>query len=96
MLAVGTVVMGLGFIVLGFANGFYVLILFLFLTALGSATQHPLSSALVAGAYANGARRTALGTYNFAGDIGKERLINISHSGSAMAGYVVTVWYWER
>ena len=32
----------------------------------------------------------------FASDIGRERLINISHSGSAMAGYVVTVWYWER
>jgi hypothetical protein len=32
----------------------------------------------------------------FASDIGKERLINISHSGSTMLGYVVTVWYWDR
>lgn len=31
----------------------------------------------------------------FASDIGKERLINISHSGSTMGGYVVTVWYWD-
>ncbi len=30
-----------------------------------------------------------------ASDIGKERLINISHSGSTMGGYVVTVWYWD-
>ena len=32
----------------------------------------------------------------FASDIGKERLINISHSGSTFLGYVVTVWYWDR
>ena len=32
----------------------------------------------------------------FASDIGKERLINISHSGSTMLGYVVTVWCWDR
>ena len=32
----------------------------------------------------------------FASDIGKQRLINISHSASSMGGYIVTVWYWER
>ena len=32
----------------------------------------------------------------YAGDIGRERLINISHSGSMMTGYVVTVWYWDQ
>jgi MFS family permease len=33
--------------------------------------QHPLSSSLVAHAYETGPRRAALGTYNFAGDLGK-------------------------
>jgi MFS family permease len=33
--------------------------------------QHPLSSSIVSKAYEDGNRRTALGTYNFSGDIGK-------------------------
>jgi MFS family permease len=33
--------------------------------------QHPLSSSLVSRAYEAGGRRTAMGTYNFAGDVGK-------------------------
>ena len=32
----------------------------------------------------------------YASDIGRERLINISHSGSSLGGYVVTVWYWDE
>src|SRR6185369_15968352 len=38
---------------------------------LGSGVQHPLSSTLVSNAYDDGGRRTALGTYNFSGDLGK-------------------------
>jgi MFS transporter, FSR family, fosmidomycin resistance protein len=41
---------------------------------LGASTQHPLASALVARAYAGARSLTALGTYNFAGDIGKMAL----------------------
>ena len=37
----------------------------------GSFWQHPLSSSVVAKAYEDGPRRAALGTYNFAGDVGK-------------------------
>ena len=37
----------------------------------GSSTQHPLASSLVARAYNGTGARTALGTYNFAGDLGK-------------------------
>ncbi|MBW8055075.1 MAG: MFS transporter [Nitrospira sp.] len=71
VLAVGTVIAGLGFILLGFADGFYALILCLLVTGLGCGTQHPLSSALVARAFVNERRRTALGMYNFTGDLGK-------------------------
>ena len=39
--------------------------------ALGASTQHPLGSALVARAFAGPRSLKALGTYNFAGDIGK-------------------------
>jgi MFS transporter, FSR family, fosmidomycin resistance protein len=40
----------------------------------GSATQHPLASALIARAYDERGARTAQGTYNFAGDLGKTAL----------------------
>jgi MFS family permease len=38
---------------------------------LGASTQHPLASALMARAFAGARSMKALGTYNFAGDIGK-------------------------
>ena len=37
----------------------------------GAMVQHPLASSLVSHAYETGPRRAALGTYNFAGDLGK-------------------------
>jgi FSR family fosmidomycin resistance protein-like MFS transporter len=43
----------------------------LLIGGLGSSTQHPLASALVARAFAGPRAMKALGTYNFAGDIGK-------------------------
>ena len=44
---------------------------FLLVAGLGSGVQHPLASSLVSRAYETGPRRAALGTYNFAGDLGK-------------------------
>ncbi len=37
----------------------------------GSGVQHPLSSSVISRAFEAGGRRTALGTYNFSGDLGK-------------------------
>jgi MFS transporter, FSR family, fosmidomycin resistance protein len=45
--------------------------LLLVLGGLGASVQHPLCSTLVARAYGGSERRTVLGTYNFAGDLGK-------------------------
>jgi FSR family fosmidomycin resistance protein-like MFS transporter len=47
------------------------LVLALFIGGLGASTQHPLGSALMARAFAGPRSLKALGTYNFAGDIGK-------------------------
>jgi FSR family fosmidomycin resistance protein-like MFS transporter len=47
------------------------LLVALFIGGLGSSAQHPVASALVARAFAGPRSLTALGTYNFAGDIGK-------------------------
>ncbi len=72
LLAVGTVVAALGYLAVATsATGMLPLVGLLLLSGLGSGVQHPLSSSLVAHAYETGPRRAALGTYNFAGDIGK-------------------------
>jgi FSR family fosmidomycin resistance protein-like MFS transporter len=71
LLALGTLVAGLAFIGLGFASGFWMILIALFVAGLGSAVQHPLSSTVISHAYPDEGRRTALGTYNFFGDVGK-------------------------
>jgi MFS family permease len=71
LLAAGTAVTAVGFIASGWAGGFLPLLLLLLAAGLGSGVQHPLSSSLVSKAYETGNRRTALGTYNFSGDVGK-------------------------
>src|SRR6476646_4773190 len=43
----------------------------LILAGVGSAVQHPLCSAIISRAFPQDGRRAALGTYNFAGDVGK-------------------------
>jgi len=43
----------------------------LFSAGLGSSTQHPLASSLMAHAFAGARSMKAIGTYNFSGDLGK-------------------------
>ena len=71
LLAAGTLMTACGFIAAGWAGGFAALLGLLLIAGLGSGVQHPLSSSLVSKAYETGNRRTALGTYNFSGDVGK-------------------------
>ncbi len=71
LLAGGTAVTAVGFVLAGWAGGFAALLACLLLGGLGSGVQHPLSSSLVSKAYDMGPRRMALGTYNFSGDLGK-------------------------
>ena len=71
LLAIGTLVTGLGFMALGTAGGFATLALMLLIAGAGSGTQHPLNATVVAAAYPDQGRRAALGIYNFTGDLGK-------------------------
>ena len=71
LLTLGTACAGIAYILLGFSAGFLAMIGFLFLAGVGNAVQHPLCSSIISNAYADGPRRGALGTYNFAGDVGK-------------------------
>jgi MFS transporter, FSR family, fosmidomycin resistance protein len=71
VLALGTALSGIGYLVAGFSHDFWMVVLALLIGGIGSSTQHPLGSALVARAFAGSRSLKALGTYNFSGDIGK-------------------------
>ena len=71
VLALGTALAGLGYCSPASAAASRMLVVALFVGGLGASTQHPLASALIAHAFAGPRSLKALGTYNFAGDIGK-------------------------
>ena len=71
ILALGTALSGIGYCLAGASAGLGVLMLALFSAGLGSSTQHPLASSLIAHAFSGTRSMKAIGTYNFAGDVGK-------------------------
>ena len=71
VLAAGTALAGLGYCLAPFVHSYGALIAILLIAGLGASTQHPLASALVARAFSGSRSLSALGTYNFAGDLGK-------------------------
>jgi FSR family fosmidomycin resistance protein-like MFS transporter len=74
VLAAGTALIAVGYGLAGLSGSLYGVVIGLLLAGLGGATQHPIASTLVAGAYPGQRSRTALGTYNFTGDLGKVAL----------------------
>lgn len=74
VLAIGTALAGIGYCVAGLSTGFGMLVVALLLGGAGASTQHPLASTLVSRAFSGSRSLKALGTYNFAGDIGKMTL----------------------
>jgi MFS family permease len=87
VLALGTAVAGLGYVFAGLSTGVTTLVAALFVGGLGASTQHPLASSLIAHAFAGSRSLKALGTYNFAGDIGKMTL-----PATAALLFVVLPW----
>jgi MFS family permease len=71
VLALGTALAGLGYVIAGASSGIIILVAALFVGGLGASTQHPLASSLIARAFPGKRSLKALGTYNFAGDLGK-------------------------
>jgi FSR family fosmidomycin resistance protein-like MFS transporter len=71
VLALGTAITGAGFLVMGASGGLLLLTVGLALAGFGASAQHPIASDLVARAYPGPRSRAMLGTYNFAGDVGK-------------------------
>lgn len=74
VLALGTLLTGCGYLLAGVSGGLMMLVVALFIGGAGSSTQHPLASELIARAFSGARSRRALGTYNFAGDVGKMAL----------------------
>jgi MFS transporter, FSR family, fosmidomycin resistance protein len=74
ILALGTALAGLGYCFAGLSTGFAMLLGALLVGGIGSSTQHPIASALVARTFAGPHSLKALGAYNFAGDLGKMTL----------------------
>jgi MFS transporter, FSR family, fosmidomycin resistance protein len=71
LLAWGNGWVAAGLLGMAFATTFPLLLLAAIAGGLGGNVQHPLASAMVARAYEAGRRGTAIGTLNFAGDLGK-------------------------
>jgi len=71
VLALGTALAGFGYCVSGLSQGVPLLVAALFIAGLGASTQHPIASSLIAHVFSGRRSLKALGTYNFAGDLGK-------------------------
>src|SRR5207245_4151705 len=69
LLALGTALAGVGYLIAGVSAGFAMLTVALVIGGLGSSTQHPIAANLVAHAFAGRRSRTALAGYNFSGDL---------------------------
>src|ERR1700739_4649863 len=89
LLAIGTAIVASAYLLLGASSGIAILVAALVRGGSGRTTQQPIASSLVAEAYAGPRSRGALGTYNFAGDLGKMALPSIT-----ACLIVVISWRW--
>ena len=71
VLALGTALVGVGYLVAGTSSGLALLAVALAIGGAGASTQHPVGSSIMSHAFAGARSLKALGAYNFAGDIGK-------------------------
>ncbi len=91
VLALGTALTAAGYALAGLSGSFVGLCLALALAGAGGSTQHPLASAAVSHAYGRAARGP-LGTYNFAGDLGKASLPPLLSLLLTMMGWRPALW----
>ncbi|MGE0418055.1 MAG: MFS transporter [Acetobacteraceae bacterium] len=90
VLAAGTALAAGAYLLIGLTGaGFVLLAAALLAGGAGSATQHPLASAIVSRAYDDRGARSALGTYNFSGDLGKMAL-------PALIAWLMVILTWRQ
>jgi len=88
LLALGTALAGIGYLIAGLSAGFLFLTIALVIGGLGSSVQHPIAANLVAHTFAGRRSRKALASYNFSGDVGKMAL-------PAATAWLVAVMPWR-
>lgn len=88
VLLVGNAWVGVGLMALALAGAFGALVILAVAAGLGGNAQHPLGSAIVSRAFPPQRAATALGTLNFAGDIGK-------FIGPLLVGLLATRYGWR-
>lgn len=71
LLSLGTTWVGLGVLGMALAGTYVPLLVLSVLAGIGGNVQHPVASAVVSRLYDSKRRATAIGTLNFAGDVGK-------------------------
>ncbi|MEP1263745.1 MAG: MFS transporter [Rhizobiaceae bacterium] len=70
-LVVGLLFTGMGYVLMSFASGIFLVTAGLLVVGVGTALHHAPSSSLIASNFPPGKRSSALGLYNASGDIGK-------------------------
>lgn len=88
VLALGTVLAAAAFPLAAASHAYLPLAAALVLGGIGASVQHPIASSVVARAYRGLRSRTALGTYNFSGDLGKMVL-------PAATAFLLTILPWR-
>ncbi len=87
MLALGTGWVALGLGAMALAASFVPLIAISLVAGLGGNVQHPVASSVVSRLFESGRRATAIGTLNFAGDIGKVLAPVVAAAGALAYGW---------
>jgi MFS transporter, FSR family, fosmidomycin resistance protein len=94
LLVGGTLLAGAAFAGMALAGGYISLFLVILIIGLGSAVQHPLASAIISQAYPAERRRSALGIYNFAGDLGKMVVaFSVATAAGAIGWHATVIGY---
>ena len=91
LLILGTLVAAGGYAMAGLAGGLLALYGALAISGIGSSVQHPVASGAVSRAYGGNARGP-LGTYNFAGDLGKAAIPAALSFGLSLAPWRSSLW----
>ena len=92
LLVLGNVWVGIGLVGMALASSYAALLALSFLGGLGGGAQHPLASSMVSRAYDDGGRSTAVGTVNFAGDLGKMIAPLMAGAVAISFGWRATMW----
>lgn len=92
MIIGGNLWVAIGLIIMGIVPGFLPLLGSSVLAGLGGGTQHPLASSMVSRAYDSSRRSSAVGTVNFAGDIGKMIAPVVAALFVFLGGWRMSMW----